>query len=106
MADSGEIKQGMMQAAIEAAKVTLVAMTELSEGNRRSITGAGLANMWKTIREKTGRTSQYVDVIAWTINEAMFIRVNDQSLNRNTGKYQLPQIWAKILLNTHDLHLQ
>ena len=28
-----------------------------------------------------------------TIKEAMYIQVNDPSLNRNLGKYQLPHIW-------------
>ena len=32
-----------------------------------------------------------------TIKEAMFIRVNDPTLNRNLGKYQLPHIWDSIL---------
>ena len=40
------------------------------------------------------------NVIAGTIMEAMFIRVNDPSLNRNIGKYQLPHIWDEVLLNT------
>ena len=31
------------------------------------------------------------------IKEAMFIRVNDPSLNRNLGKYQLPHIWDNFL---------
>ena len=31
------------------------------------------------------------------IKKAMFIRVNDPSLNRNLGKYQLPHIWDNIL---------
>ena len=34
------------------------------------------------------------------IKEAMFIRVNDPSLNRNLGKYQLPHIWDNILKDT------
>ena len=31
--------------------------------------------------------------IARAIKEAMLIRVNDPSLNRNIGKFQLPHIW-------------
>ena len=34
------------------------------------------------------------------INAALFIIVNDPSLNRNTGKYQLPHVWDKVLFNT------
>ena len=32
-----------------------------------------------------------------TIKEAMYICVNDPSLNRNLRKYQLPQIWNEVL---------
>ena len=32
-----------------------------------------------------------------TIKEAMYIWVNDPSLNRNLAKYQLPHIWDEIL---------
>ena len=35
--------------------------------------------------------------ITRTIKEAMYFRVNDQSLNRNIGKFQLPQIWDGVL---------
>ena len=38
--------------------------------------------------------------IARTIKEAIYIRVNDVSLNRNNGKYQLPHIWDDVLFNT------
>ena len=34
--------------------------------------------------------------IARTIKEAILIRVNDPSLNRNIGKYQLPHIWDEV----------
>ena len=33
-----------------------------------------------------------------TIKEAMFIHMQDPSLNRNLGKYQLPHIWVHLLL--------
>ena len=35
--------------------------------------------------------------IARTIKEAIYIRVNNPSLNRNLGKYQLPHIWDGVL---------
>ena len=35
--------------------------------------------------------------IARNIKEAIFIRVNDPSLNRNIGKFQLPHIWDEVL---------
>ena len=40
------------------------------------------------------------------IKEAMFIRVNDPSFNRNIGKYQLPHIWDQILWDTPTLQLK
>ena len=38
-----------------------------------------------------------------TIKEALYIRVNDPSLNRNTGKCHLPHIWDEVLLKTPEL---
>ena len=40
-----------------------------------------------------------------TIKEALYIRVNDPSLNRNIGKYHLPHIWDEVLLNISELKL-
>ena len=40
-----------------------------------------------------------------TIREAMLIRVNDPSLNRNIGKYQLPHIWDEVLVKSPELQL-
>ena len=39
------------------------------------------------------------------IREAMLIRVNDPSLNRNIGKYQLPHIWDEVLVRSPEMHL-
>ena len=41
-----------------------------------------------------------------TIKEALFIRVNDPSLNRNIGKYHLPHIWDEVLHKTSKLKLK
>ena len=38
-----------------------------------------------------------------TIKEALYIRVNNPSLNRNIGKYHLPHIWDEVLLNISEL---
>ena len=46
-----------------------------------------------------GREDQ--NLIRW-IKEALFIRVNNPSLNRNIGKYHLPHIWDEVLLNTSE----
>ena len=40
------------------------------------------------------------------IREAIFIRVNDPSLNRNIGKFQLPHIWDEVLAKSPELHLK
>ena len=39
------------------------------------------------------------------IKEALYIRVNNPSLNRNVGKYHLPHIWDEVLYNTSELKL-
>ena len=41
-----------------------------------------------------------------TIKEALYIRVNNPSLNRYIGKYHLPQIWDEVLFNTSELKLK
>ena len=40
------------------------------------------------------------------IKEALFIRVNNPSLNKNIGKYHLPHIWDEVLHNTSELKLK
>ena len=40
------------------------------------------------------------------IKEAMYIRVNDPSLNRNLGKFQLSHVWDQVLQDTPTLHLK
>ena len=40
-----------------------------------------------------------------TIKEALYIRVNSPSLNRNIGKYHLPHIWDEVLFNTTELKI-
>ena len=41
-----------------------------------------------------------------TIKQALYIRVNDPSLNRNIGKYHLPHIWDEVLFNISELKLK
>ena len=41
--------------------------------------------------------------LARPIKKAIFIRVNYPSLNRNIGKYCLPNIWDDVLINTPEL---
>ena len=55
----------------------------------------------------------YVSVEGWivdpnlnkAIKEALFFRVNNPSLNRNIGKFNLPHIWDEVLFNTSELKL-
>ena len=39
------------------------------------------------------------------IKEALYIRVNNPSVNRNIGKYHLPHIWDGVLFNTSELKI-
>ena len=41
-----------------------------------------------------------------TIKEALYIRVNNPSLNKYNCKYHLPHIWDEVLLNTSELKLK
>ena len=40
------------------------------------------------------------------IKEAIYIRVNNPSLNKNIGKYHLPHIWDEALNNITELKLK
>ena len=40
------------------------------------------------------------------IKEALYIRVNNPSLDRNVGKYHLPHIWDEVLFNIPELKLK
>ena len=40
------------------------------------------------------------------IREAILIRVNDPSLNRNISKYHLPHIWDDVLVKSPELKLK
>ena len=42
--------------------------------------------------------------IARTIKAAILIGVNDPSLNRNIGKFQLPHIWDEVLDKSPELN--
>ena len=44
--------------------------------------------------------------VARTIQEAMFIRVNNPTLNKNIGKYNLSHIWDRILFTILELKLK
>ena len=43
---------------------------------------------------------------ARNIKESIFIRVNNPTLNNNIGKFNLPHIWYRVLLNTPGLNLK
>ena len=40
------------------------------------------------------------------IKESIFISVNNPTLNNNIGKFNLPHIWDRVLLNTQGLNLK
>ena len=42
---------------------------------------------------------------ARTIKEAIYIRVNNPTLNRNVGKYNLSHLWDRVLFNTPGLKM-
>ena len=42
---------------------------------------------------------------ARTIEESIFIRVNNPTFNQNIGKYNLSHIWDRVLFNTPGLKL-
>ena len=44
--------------------------------------------------------------LARTIKESMYIRVNNPTLNRNIGKYNLPHIWDNILFSIPELKIK
>ena len=44
--------------------------------------------------------------LARNIKESIFIRANNPTLNRNIGKFNLPHIWDRVLLNTPGLNLK
>ena len=50
-----------------------------------------------------GREDQ--NLCRW-IKEALYIRVNNPSLNKNIGKYHLPHIWDEVLHNTSELKVK
>ena len=43
--------------------------------------------------------------LARTIKESIFISVNNPTLNRNVGKYNLHHTWDRVLYNTSDLKI-
>ena len=50
-----------------------------------------------------GREDQ--NLCRW-IKETLYIRVNNPSLNKNIGKYNLPHIWDEVLHNTSEVKLK
>ena len=44
--------------------------------------------------------------LARTIKESIFIRVNNATLNRNIGEFNLPYIWDRVFLNTASLKIK
>ena len=55
-------------------------------------------NNFKIIRREGHHLSRY-------IKESIFIRVNNPTLNNNVGKFNLPHLWDRDLINTPGLKL-
>ena len=49
-----------------------------------------------------GREDQH---LKRAIKEALYIRRNNPSLNKNIGKYHVPHIWDEVLVNITELQL-
>ena len=43
--------------------------------------------------------------LARAIKESIYIRVNNSTINRNVGKYNLHHIWDRVTFNTPDLKI-
>ena len=43
--------------------------------------------------------------MARAIKEAMYIRVNNPTLNKNIGKYNLQHLWDRVLHSTPELKI-
>ena len=41
-----------------------------------------------------------------TIREAIYISINNPTLNRNVGKYNLPHIWDQVLFSIPELKIK
>ena len=55
-------------------------------------------NIFKIIGREGHHLSRY-------IKESIFIKVNNPTLNTNVGKFNLPHIWDRVLINTPGLKL-
>ena len=73
----------------------------------RQMEFAYINHLHKVLREKDGKGASH----CWqggsrAIKEALYIRVNNPSLNKNIGKFHLPHIWDEVLFNTSELKLK
>ena len=59
--------------------------------------------MYKTLLDNFRIIGREDNNLARTIKESMYIRVNNPTLNRNIGEYNLPHIWDKILFSIPEL---
>ena len=47
-----------------------------------------------------------IKTLARNIIQSIYIRINNPTLNNNIGKFNLPHIWHRVLLNTKNLNLK
>ena len=65
--------------------------------------------MWQMLLPLWLMLLPFISCFVWqmlTIKEALYIRVNSPSLNKNIGKYHLPHIWDEVLCNSTELKLK
>ena len=89
--------------------------------SQQEIVQKGLKNIWRPLPQymTTLNTSGHTVTIdnfsivgredqnlIRTIKEAIYIRANNPSLNKNIGKYHLHHIWDEVLLNISELKLK
>ena len=60
----------------------------------------------ETILKKFKIIGREDNSLARTIKGSMYIRVNNPTLNKNIGKYNLPHIWDKILFDIPELKMK
>ena len=90
----------------------LVSSTPSPIGPQQCVASLSCSNRKRTT---SGRLSPNANILngLWTrwrhnlarnIKESIYIRVNNPTFNNNIGKFNLPHIWDRVLLNTKGLN--
>ena len=81
----------------KAGLLTLINMDSLTNHNNQTNHPINHNNI-KIIGREGHHLSRY-------FKESIFIRVNNPTLNNNVGKFNLPHLWDRVLINTPGLKL-